>query len=297
MALGSVDLPLVVIVGPTASGKTSLAIELAREYGGEIIAADSRTVYKGMDIGSAKPDMNERRGVVHWGFDLALPSEGYSAAQFKRYAEAKIEEIKGRGKVPFLVGGTGLYVDAVLFDYHFGDKPDLDLRRGLEMLTVEELQECCRKLNIDLPQNLQNKRHLIRAIEQGGQNHKRNSSPRVDSVVVGIATDKEELRTKMLIRAEQFFEKGIVEEATLLGNNYGWSAEFMKGNIYKYMKDFIDGRLSRYEVCEQVAVSDMRLAKRQITWFKRNPYIKWLRIDDARDYLDQKLGAICDKIE
>jgi tRNA dimethylallyltransferase len=134
------QLPLIVIVGPTASGKTSLAVQLAKKYDGEIICADSRTIYKGMDIGTAKPTLAERAVVLHWGLDLVEPGELFSAADFKRYADQKIEEIRNRGHVPFLVGGSGLYVDAVVFDYAFGVKADPSKRQMLEDWTVEELQ-------------------------------------------------------------------------------------------------------------------------------------------------------------
>src|SRR5688500_6881598 len=121
-ALGA--LPLIVIVGPTASGKTALSIEIAKQYNGEIICADSRTVYKGMDIGTAKPTPEERQGIPHWGLDLVQPNEDFSAADFKVYALQKIIEIRARNRTPILVGGTGLYIDAVIFDYEFGSPVD-----------------------------------------------------------------------------------------------------------------------------------------------------------------------------
>ena len=111
--------PVIVIVGPTGSGKTSVAIEVAKEVGGEVVAADSRTIYKGMDVGTAKPSLAERGGVPHWGFDLVEPGERFTVADGKKYAEERIEEIRGRGHVPLVVGGTGLYVDALIFNYHF----------------------------------------------------------------------------------------------------------------------------------------------------------------------------------
>ena len=133
------DLPLVVIVGPTASGKTSLAIEIATKFNGEIICADSRSIYKYMDIGTAKPTLFERNQAVHWGLDLIEPGEYFSAADFKDYAMKKIEEIRSRGKLPVLVGGTGLYVDAVIFDYKFGPKANESLRQELQHKTLDEL--------------------------------------------------------------------------------------------------------------------------------------------------------------
>ena len=159
-------LPLIVITGPTASGKTSLAIHLAKQYNGEIVCADSRTIYRDMNVGTAKPTKAEREAVPHWGLDLISPGEVFSVAQFKEYALQKISEIRSRGHLPFLVGGTGLYIDAVLFDFQFGGPPSAVFRSELEKKTVTELQYYCHIHNIKLPENNKNKRYLIRSIEQ-----------------------------------------------------------------------------------------------------------------------------------
>ena len=158
--------PLVVITGPTASGKTGLAIKLAKLFGGEIISADSRAIFKGIDIASAKPDLIERDGVPHWGFDLVAPGERFTAADFKEYTYAKINEILARGKLPFLVGGTGLYIDAVLGDYDFAGEADEELRTKLNSKTIEELQQIIFEQKIPMPENHKNKRYLVRAIEK-----------------------------------------------------------------------------------------------------------------------------------
>ena len=277
--------PLIVIVGPTASGKTALAIELARQFDGEIICADSRTVYKDMDIGTAKPTIEERRLVPHWGLDLVEPNERFTAADFKRYANQKIKDIRARGKVPFLVGGTGLYVDAVIFDYTFGDEADLEQRQRLEAMTIEELHRYCIENNVKLPENSQNKRYVIRAIEQKGVNNRRRNSPISNSIIVGIATDRDALRTRIKNRTEQLFADGVVEEAKILGKKYGWESEAMTGNIYPLIRRYFDGELTIDEVKEQFITLDWRLAKRQLTWLKRNKYIEWLERDEAYRYL------------
>src|SRR5690606_33063041 len=150
---GTIDkLPLVVIAGPTASGKTALAIELAERFGGEIICADSRTIYKGMDVGTAKPGVDEQAQIPHWGLDLVEPGDRFTAADFKEYALQKINEIRARGHVPFLVGGTGLYVDAVLFDYQFSAPANEHERAKLEQMTIERLHDYCEYNNIILPE-------------------------------------------------------------------------------------------------------------------------------------------------
>lgn len=283
-------LPLVVIVGPTASGKTALAIELAEQFNGEIICADSRTIYKGMDIGTAKPTQEERARVPHWGLDLVEPNERFSAADFKRYAEQKIQEIRGRGHVPFLVGGTGLYVDGVIFDYQFGPVANGTRRAELEPLSLEELHEYCVKYNITLPENAQNKRYVIRAIERKSVSEKRKVTPIDNTVIVGIATYREVLRDRIRRRTEHLFENGVVVEATILGKKYGWESEAMTGNIYRLVKQHLNEELTLEQVKEKNTTADWRLAKRQLTWLKRNPFIYWKTLPEAKQYLMQLLA-------
>ena len=281
--------PLVVIVGPTASGKTALAIELARQWGGEIICADSRTIYKGMDIGTAKPTAVERQTVPHWGLDLAQPGERFTAADFQQYATEKIADIRARGKVPLLVGGTGLYVDGVLFGYQFGPNADVKKRTIFEMWSVEQLQEYCKNNNVILPENNKNKRYIIRAIEQKEINNRRSEEPISNSIIVGIATDSQELRARIIHRSEQLFQSGVVEEAKKLGKKYGWQSEAMTGNIYRIVHRYIDGELSLEDAQRLFETRDWQLAKRQLTWFRRNPYINWLDLDEANTFLSSKL--------
>lgn len=292
MAVNNLDLPLIVITGPTASGKTALAVKLAARFGGEIICADSRTIYKYMDIGTAKPTMKERLGVPHWGLDLVEPGEPYSAAQFKEYADRKMAEIRKRGNIPFLVGGTGLYIDSVVFDFQFG-KPGGDvLRRELENKSLEQLHEYCHKYNIKLPENAKNKRYVIRAIERGGADTKISKNPISNIFVVGITTNMNVLRTRIELRAEQIFSSGVVKEATELGMKYGWSSEAMTGNIYPLVRDYIDRKIARSELEAKFAISDYRLAKRQMTWLRRNPYIMWADLDSAEHYLTKRLANL-----
>lgn len=283
-------LPLVVIAGPTASGKTSLAIRLAKQYNGEIICADSRTIYRDMDIGTAKPTMAEREAVPHWGLDLVSPGETFSAAQFKEYALQKISEIRSRGRLPFLVGGTGLYIDAVIFDFQFGAPPDPTLRHELEKRTVAELQYYCSIHNIKLPENNKNKRHLIRAIEQKNKNNRYNFMTRDNNIVVGIATNREILRTRIVLRSEQLFLNNVVSEAMLLARKYGWDNEAMTGNVYPLVREFLNKNITENELKRQFVIADWRLAKRQMTWLRRNPFIMWATLDSAEHYLSQLLA-------
>lgn len=283
-------IPLIVIAGPTASGKTALAISLAEQFGGEIICADSRTIYKGMNIGTAKPTPEEQARVPHWGIDLVAPNERYTVADFKVYAEQKIEEIRSRGHIPFLVGGTGLYINAVVYDYQFGVAADPLLRSRLEQLSISELQDYCHQHSIQLPENNRNKRYLIRAIEQNGINDNRSYELINDVVFVGITTDKEILRTRILQRSEQLFDDGVVEEAIMLGKKYGWDNEAMTGNIYPLVSMYLQNELSLSEMQEKFVTLDWRLAKRQLTWLRRDKNIRWLSLNDAEHYLSEILA-------
>ena len=284
-------LPLIAIVGPTASGKTALAIELAQKISGEIICADSRTIYKGMDIGTAKPSVAEQTIVPHWGLDLVEPGERFTAANFKHYADQKVREIRQRDHVPFLVGGTGLYVNSVLYDYSFQIDHDAVYRKKLESMTVEGLIHYCEKNNVQLPENSKNKRHLVRAIETKNVSKSVNTQLINNVIVVGIATDlTDEYVARVAQRAETIIEGGVVEEATVLSQKYGWDSEAMTGNIYPLVRQYIDGSLTRAELIERSIIADRQLAKRQMTWFKRDPHIVWLSVNEAKSYLTNVLS-------
>lgn len=283
--------PLIVIVGPTASGKTALAIQLAEELDGEIICADSRTIYKGMDIGTAKPSKEEQHRIPHWGVDLVDPDDPFSVADFKDYAEAKIAEIRARGKIPFLVGGSGLYVDAVIFDYQFGGQADVEWRGELEKMSLSDLHDYCEKNNIMLPENTRNKRYVIRAIERNGQILQRRLQPISTSIIVGIATEKQILRQRIAARSEQIFADGVVEEAITLGKKYSWEHESMTGNIYPLIHSYLESKYSLDEIKELFTTLDWRLAKRQLTWFRRNPYVVWVSQDQVASYVKATLAA------
>lgn len=277
--------PLIVIVGPTASGKTAVAIDIAKRVGGEIICADSRTVYRGMDIGTAKPTDREQQEAPHWGIDIVNPDQRFTVVDFKAYALQKIDEIRSRGSIPILVGGTGLYVDSIIFDYGFGPEPDMYLRQQYEDMTVEELQKYCVQNNVKLPENNKNKRYLIRAIEQKDTNSKRLNQPISNTIIVGITTEKDILRKRITERAEKLFDKGVVQEAIKLADLYGWHHESMTGNIYPLCHEYLEGRLSPEELKQRFITLDWRLAKRQMTWLKRNRFIQWMPLGDIKDHV------------
>lgn len=266
--------PLIVITGPTASGKSALAMEAAKLHNGELICADSRTVYMGMDIGTAKPSAADQAAVKHHLLDMVQPDQPFTAAQFKRLALEAIDDISSRGKLPIIVGGTGLYVDSVIFDYQFGDPADPRRREELQSKTIEELQQICLENGYTLPENIKNRRHLVRAIEVGGVKTQKLKL-RPNTLVVAITTERDILHSRIAKRVHQMVQDGVVEEARRLGIRFGWECEALTGDIYRVMRGVIEGDLSLEEGIEQCIIRDRQLAKRQMTWLKRNPYIVW----------------------
>jgi tRNA dimethylallyltransferase len=285
--------PLIVIVGPTASGKSEVALRIAKKYSGEIICADSRTIYKGMDIGTAKPSVQDRNDVPHWGLDLVEPDESFSAANFQRYAKNTISDIRARGKIPVLVGGSGLYVDGVILDYQF-EKSDPELRSHLEKMSLDELLDYCQKNNVKLPENSKNTRYVIRAIERELVVAKGLSNPQPNTIVVGIATERTTLSSRIHERSEHIFESGVVEEARVLADNYGWDSEAMTANIYRLVKRFLDGDITYSQLKLLNEQADRKLVKKQLTWFKRRPFIVWMSLDEAYGYID---GALAEFVQ
>lgn len=287
------ELPLIVILGPTASGKTAYAIRLARLIGGEVICADSRTVYRGMDIGTAKPTEPDRAGVLHWGLDLIEPDQRYSLYDFQRYAMAKIAEIRQRQHVPLLVGGSGLYINSVIYDYRLaGGDYDPTTRAKLEKLSPDELRRLIVKQGAKLPRDLDNKRRLIRSLETGGvSNNCGYLSSR--TIVIGIAMDKEKLSQRISGRAEQMLKRGLIDEAERLIAHYG-TVEPLRRNAYGVVAKYLAGQIHEAELIEQISTKDRQLVKKQLTWW-RNPRwagdIMWRTLPELTDRLNNRSGV------
>lgn len=289
MAARSHLTPLIVIAGQTGTGKTALALELARKYGGEIIAADSRTVYAGMDIGTAKPTKEEQQAVRHHGLDVVRPGEPFSAHDFKRLAEAAIKDIAGRNKIPFLVGGTGLYIDAVLYDFAFRPPPDPALRRQLEQATVRQLQEMIIAAGLPLPENAGNPRHLQRILESGAAPPQpRQTRPR--TLVLGLQAPREVLRQRITARVATMLSAGLIEEVRTLREQYG-DTEAFRAPGYRAIAAYLDGTITLAGAQETFVRSDLQLARRQLTWFRRNTAIRWLTAEDKSREADTLVAA------
>jgi tRNA dimethylallyltransferase len=269
---------MVAIVGPTASGKTELALTLAQENNGEIICADSRTVYRGMDLGTAKPSPEQRRRAPHHMLDTINPGERMTAAEFKVGAMSLIEEITTRGNVPFLVGGTGLYVDAVLYDYQFPEEIEyrhmvqLEAMSGHELLALLEAEDPEARQRIDI----KNRRRVIRAVITAGQPRSRSQSIRPRTLVLGLRVSKEVAQKRIALRLENSLARGLIDEVRRLGEEYGWGSEAMTGIAYKAFSGVVLGAKSLADAKSECIRGELALWKRQVTWFKRNPDIVWL---------------------
>lgn len=236
--------PLLVIVGETASGKSDLAMELARRFNGEIICADSRTIYKGMDIGTAKPSLEDRAEVPHHMLDIINPNERYSVVEFKTAAQKLIEEISLRGRLPILVGGTGLYIDAVIFNYQFS--------------------------HTDAPRSKDNSRHLDSSVTV------KKHDLRPNTLVLGMQVERTVLEERIKRRIAAMFDAGFEDEVKKLIELYGTNNEAMSGIGYRTMAKYVRGELTLDEAKDEFVRGDKSLAKRQRTWFKRNKSIHWI---------------------
>ena len=270
--------PLIVILGETASGKSALAIELAEQCDGEIICADSRTIYQGMDIGTAKPTSDERARVPHHLLDVVEPDQTFSVAQFQTLAKQAIEDIAARGGVPIVVGGTGLYIDSLLFDLTFRSEPDLALRAELEQLSIEELQAEIVRRGYVMPENNRNKRYLVRAIEADGVVSTRGNL-RANTLVLGLRTNKEVLEARVTARVEAMVDAGFVNELSKLVKQYGEEAPGLNAPGYKAFLPYLRETCTLQQAKNDFVRNDMRLAKKQRTWFRRSIYqnsIQWV---------------------
>jgi len=267
---------LIVIVGETGSGKSALGLEVARKFNGEIICADSRTVYRGMDIGTAKPTNEEMATIPHHLIDVVNPDESFNAAEFKRLAEVAIEAITAKGKTPIMVGGTGLYVDAVLYNYTFGPPVDLTLRSRYTAMSTDELQAEIARQGLKIPENKMNRRHLQRTLERGKNDVCKKSQVRESTLILGISLSKEVLRMRISERVDVMIRQGLIDEARTLFKQYGPQAEALQTPGYRALYEYIAGTISLDEAKAKFIQNDLRLAKRQRTWFKRNNSIHWL---------------------
>ncbi|PIZ62654.1 tRNA (adenosine(37)-N6)-dimethylallyltransferase MiaA [Candidatus Saccharibacteria bacterium CG_4_10_14_0_2_um_filter_52_9] len=267
--------PLLVIVGETASGKTALAIELAKQFNGEVICADSWTVRREVNIGTAKPTAEERAAVPHHLLDVADPDEDFTAAVFKDLANQAIQDITSRGKLPIMVGGSGLYIDGVLYDYGFLPAGDRGDRQELNSLSAGELLNKINGLGLDPGAvDTGNKRRLIRLIETNGAQPTKTGL-RANTLILGIRPDRATLEQRITSRVDAMLAAGLEAEVRGLVERYGWDCEALKGVGYAQWQGYFEGTENAEQSHQKIIKASLDLAKRQRTWFKRNKSIYW----------------------
>lgn len=267
--------PLVVIVGPTASGKSALGMFLAAYFKGEIISGDSRTVYRDMSIGTAKPTRHEMQKVRHHLINVLDVDQSFTAADFKQAANQAIQTVAANHHLPFLVGGSGLYVDALLYDFQFAPKSDPKERERLQRLSVEGLQDELHARNIPLPHNAKNPRHLVHQIETAGV-QPGSKELRDNTLILGIYIDKKQNDLLIRQRIETMIDSGLEAEARALGERYGWNCSALRTIGYQEFQPYFAGDVTFGDTKAAIVKNTIQYAKRQRTWFKRNKSIHWV---------------------
>jgi len=273
---------LIVIVGPTSSGKTALAVKLAKLFNGEIVSADSRQVYKGMDVGTGK-DLAKYGRVPHHLIDVISPKRQFSLAQFQKLAYLAIDDIIKRGKMPILAGGTGLYVQAIIDGYLLAkSKPNEKLRDELNKKTIGQLQDMIKNLNIDLNQSdFNNKRRLIRMIEiqSTAKNFKPEKNPKYDCLILGLKLPQEILNHRIDQRLVYRLKKqGLIDEVKQLQQQgVSWQRLEAFGLEYKWIAYFLQNKIDLEAMLSKLSIAIHQFAKRQLTWFKKDNRITWTK--------------------
>ncbi len=287
---------VVAVVGTNASGKSALGIRLAKQFEGEIISADSRQVFRGLDLGSGKVTTEEMQGVPHYLIDVREPGEFFSMADFQKMSYEKIEEIRARKHLPMIVGGTGLYVDSVLDGYQLSDRePDLAYRAELEKLTTPALYAKLVTLVPDVNVEKNNRNRVMRMLERihDGDNAVPSKQARYDSLRLGVSWERDVLAKRIDERIRMRLEQGMIEEVQGLLDS-GVSRDFLLGLglEYRYITQYLIGEIpDRDDMLAQLAHAIKKFAKRQMTWFRRNPDIIWL------DMQGDAYAQACDEIE
>ncbi len=271
---------VIAVVGPTASGKTAFAVDLAEKIGGEIISADSRLVYKGFDIGTAKPTLDERRGIPHYMIDIAEPEVDYSAGLYVHEAKRIIEDIQSRGKVPIIAGGTGLYINILLMNYDLPKvEPDYELRKALKL--EEDLPAILAELDPETAQLIDknDRKKLIRAIEivktTGKPIQRRKNNPEYEIEWIGLNFPRDVLYDRINRRVDLMFEAGLIDETKNLLQKHGRIPNLLYTIGYQEVIQYLDGLLTLDEAVDKLKQNTRRYAKRQLTWFRKNPAINW----------------------
>lgn len=283
--------PIICLAGPTASGKTALAVELAKALGGEVVSCDSMQVYRRMDIGTAKPSIDEMQGIPHHMIDVAEPTEDFSVSKYCAQAAPIVEDIVSRGKTAIIAGGTGLYMDSLIKGNDFAPFPSTGVRERLEAQAdtegMESMQAWLRSVDPEAAERIHDRKRLLRALEvylETGETiteHNRKTQllpPRFTPLWLGLDfTDRQQLYDRIDLRVTKMLEMGLIEEIQgLLSSGIPESATAMQAIGYKEFVDALEGRGTVEEAADSVRQSSRRYAKRQLTWFRRNKAMHWL---------------------
>ena len=300
---------VIVICGPTASGKTALSIKLAKEINGEIISADSMQIYDEMDIGTAKPTLEEMDGVKHYLIGNVSPTVRYSVANFKKDAVNAIREILEKGKTPIIVGGTGLYVDSLVNNIEYNDlEIDLNYRNELEKIAQEKgLETLYQKANEIDPEAMKkissnDKKRIFRVLEIYNATGKNKTEQEIESrkkenpyeyFVFAIDMPREKLYERINKRVDLMIVNGLVEEVKNITGKYEQLPTAIQGLGYKEVVQYLNKELSYDEMIEKIKMETRRYAKRQLTWFRRNNQIKWINgLDDIQNNVNIILEGV-----
>ena len=301
---------VIVIVGPTASGKTALSIELAKKINGEIVSCDSMQIYKDMNIGSAKPTVQEMQGIKHYLIDVVKPDERFSVAEYKKQAENAIEEIISKGKMPIVIGGTGLYADSLIFGIEYPElEYDEEYRKSLEEIakTDEGLKELYRRAK-EIDEEAINKisendrKRIIRILEIYHQTGKtktelevesRKNEVKYDYRVFAINMDREVLYERINKRVDLMIKDGLIDEVEQLLEKYKGFPTSMQGLGYKEVVQYLNNEFTKDEMIDKIKQETRRYAKRQLTWFRKNKETIWLDgLEDVKNNIDIILEEI-----
>jgi len=294
---------VIVICGPTASGKTTLSIQLAQKINGEIISSDSMQIYKDMNIGTAKPDQQEMQGIKHYLLDFVEPNQRYSVADYKKDAENAIEDILQKGKVPIIVGGTGLYIDSLIYgieypNIEFDENYRKELERRVEKEGLEKLYEKAKKIDPQAMKKISrnDQKRILRVLEIYNTTGKtkteqeiesRKNEVKYDYRVFAINMDREKLYDRINKRVDIMIQKGLIEEVENLLKKYNEFPTAMQGLGYKEVVEYIQGKVLKEDMIENIKRESRRYAKRQITWFKKNKQTIWIGPNDLQMILNE----------
>jgi len=293
---------VIVICGPTASGKTALSIEVAKKINGEIISCDSMQIYKDMNIGTAKPTKEEMGEIKHYLIDYVLPTERYSVAEYKKDAKKAIKEVIEKGKTPIIVGGTGLYVDSLIYEIEYPEiKFDEEYRKKLEKEVEEEglekLYEKAKKIDPIAIQKISktDKKRILRVLEIYHATGKtkteqeiisRQKEPEYDYKVYGLLWDRQKLYDRINLRVDIMIEQGLIEEVKTILKKYSKFPTAMQGLGYKEVVQYLNKEITKEEMIEKIKQETRRYAKRQMTWFRKNKQTIWLNAEDKQNNIN-----------